>query len=212
MVNRNSCISKDLILGNIKTCVRHVGHVPLLGPWPRPLPPVEMNSGQRVSYLTYKIMVYFIRINPFWKSQFLTTNIDLDNSNVYPMFDIGYVKHGIQTLSPKGKYPEIATKCGNLRVANQYKLQLEDILSTCHMSYIIMFTIIRLFFFSVLKSYDGDTLLLNNIQRSDMGAYLCIASNGIPPSVSKRFIVKVHCKYKADLHDLRCSVNDYVFK
>ncbi|KAF2885578.1 hypothetical protein ILUMI_20601, partial [Ignelater luminosus] len=44
----------------------------------------------------------------------------------------------------------------------------------------------------VLRSYDGDTLVLNNIQRSDMGPYLCIASNGIPPSVSKRFVVKVH--------------------
>ncbi|KAK9511129.1 hypothetical protein O3M35_005750 [Rhynocoris fuscipes] len=30
-----------------------------------------------------------------------------------------------------------------------------------------------------------------------MGSYLCIASNGIPPTVSKRIIVKVHCKYIA---------------
>ncbi|CAG2053555.1 unnamed protein product [Timema podura] len=43
-----------------------------------------------------------------------------------------------------------------------------------------------------VRQYDGETLLLNSIQRSDMGAYLCIASNGIPPSVSKRFIVQVH--------------------
>lgn len=44
----------------------------------------------------------------------------------------------------------------------------------------------------VLRSYDGDMLVLNNIQRSDMGPYLCIASNNVPPSVSKRFVVKVH--------------------
>nr|CAD7431001.1 unnamed protein product [Timema monikensis] len=43
-----------------------------------------------------------------------------------------------------------------------------------------------------VRQYDGENLLLNSIQRSDMGAYLCIASNGIPPSVSKRFIVQVH--------------------
>lgn len=49
--------------------------------------------------------------------------------------------------------------------------------------------------FPVLRFYDGDTLVLSNIQRPDMGAYLCIASNGVPPSVSKRFIVRVHCKY-----------------
>ncbi|KAG8303329.1 hypothetical protein J6590_013599 [Homalodisca vitripennis] len=46
--------------------------------------------------------------------------------------------------------------------------------------------------FSVVRQYDGETLLLTNVQRSDMGAYLCIASNGVPPSVSKRFIVQVH--------------------
>lgn len=45
---------------------------------------------------------------------------------------------------------------------------------------------------TVLKTFDGETLQLTSIQRFDMGAYLCIASNGVPPSVSKRFIVQVH--------------------
>ncbi|KAF6214843.1 hypothetical protein GE061_009586 [Apolygus lucorum] len=42
------------------------------------------------------------------------------------------------------------------------------------------------------KSYDGELLELSNIQRTDMGVYYCIASNGIPPSVSKRMVVQVH--------------------
>lgn len=32
------------------------------------------------------------------------------------------------------------------------------------------------------------------ISRLDMGAYLCIASNGVPPTVSKRVKVSVDCK------------------
>ncbi|CAH1153414.1 unnamed protein product [Phaedon cochleariae] len=44
----------------------------------------------------------------------------------------------------------------------------------------------------VLRSFDGEMLTLMNVQRIDMGAYLCIASNGVPPSVSKRFNVIVH--------------------
>ncbi|XP_028041374.1 lachesin-like [Bombyx mandarina] len=40
--------------------------------------------------------------------------------------------------------------------------------------------------------YEEEVLTLNKISRSDMGAYLCIASNGVPPSVSKRIIIKVH--------------------
>ncbi|BES89733.1 Immunoglobulin domain [Nesidiocoris tenuis] len=43
-----------------------------------------------------------------------------------------------------------------------------------------------------VKSFDGENLELMNIQRTDMGVYLCIASNGIPPSVSKRILVQVH--------------------
>lgn len=49
-------------------------------------------------------------------------------------------------------------------------------------------------FFSVTE-WEGETLELTKISRLDMGAYLCIASNGVPPSVSKRIKVSVDCKY-----------------
>lgn len=46
----------------------------------------------------------------------------------------------------------------------------------------------------VMKHVDGEKLTLTNVQRSDMGGYLCIASNGVPPSVSKRFEVLINCR------------------
>ncbi|XP_043865131.1 neural cell adhesion molecule 2 isoform X3 [Drosophila mojavensis] len=42
------------------------------------------------------------------------------------------------------------------------------------------------------KSVEGERLTLTNVHRTDMGGYLCIASNGVPPSVSKRFDVHVN--------------------
>ncbi|KAI9578567.1 hypothetical protein GQX74_009141 [Glossina fuscipes] len=42
---------------------------------------------------------------------------------------------------------------------------------------------------SMVKTVEGEKLVLGNVHRTDMGGYLCIASNGIPPSVSKRFDV-----------------------
>ncbi|XP_059488830.1 neurotrimin-like isoform X3 [Neocloeon triangulifer] len=39
--------------------------------------------------------------------------------------------------------------------------------------------------------YEGEVLELTRISRLDMGAYLCIASNGVPPTVSKRIKVSV---------------------
>ncbi|XP_030372124.1 lachesin [Scaptodrosophila lebanonensis] len=39
--------------------------------------------------------------------------------------------------------------------------------------------------------YDGDILPLTKVSRNEMGAYLCIATNGVPPSVSKRIILDV---------------------
>nr|XP_029725048.1 neurotrimin-like [Aedes albopictus] len=47
---------------------------------------------------------------------------------------------------------------------------------------------------SVLE-WDGESVELSKISRLDMGAYLCIASNGVPPTVSKRIKVSVDCKY-----------------
>ncbi|KAG4079531.1 hypothetical protein HA402_005228 [Bradysia odoriphaga] len=42
--------------------------------------------------------------------------------------------------------------------------------------------------------WEGEKLEMSKISRLDMGAYLCIASNGVPPSVSKRIKVSVDCK------------------
>lgn len=44
----------------------------------------------------------------------------------------------------------------------------------------------------LMKVIEGEKLSMSNVQRSDMGGYLCIASNGIPPSVSKRYDVQVN--------------------
>ncbi|KAL5280261.1 hypothetical protein ACFFRR_004309 [Megaselia abdita] len=43
----------------------------------------------------------------------------------------------------------------------------------------------------VVNEWEGDSLDITKISRLDMGAYLCIASNGVPPSVSKRIKVSV---------------------
>ncbi|XP_004519441.2 lachesin [Ceratitis capitata] len=43
----------------------------------------------------------------------------------------------------------------------------------------------------IVNEWEGDTLEITRISRLDMGAYLCIASNGVPPSVSKRIKVSV---------------------
>ncbi|XP_024876126.1 lachesin-like [Temnothorax curvispinosus] len=42
-----------------------------------------------------------------------------------------------------------------------------------------------------VAEWEGETLEMARISRLDMGAYLCIASNGIPPSVSKQIKVSV---------------------
>ncbi|KAF9418572.1 hypothetical protein HW555_004620 [Spodoptera exigua] len=42
------------------------------------------------------------------------------------------------------------------------------------------------------SSVNGAVLQLVKVSRLHMGAYLCIASNGVPPSVSKRVMLVVH--------------------
>jgi len=38
---------------------------------------------------------------------------------------------------------------------------------------------------------DGEVLHITKVSRLHMGAYLCIASNGVPPSISKRVVLRV---------------------
>ncbi|KAL5233391.1 hypothetical protein ACI65C_000801 [Semiaphis heraclei] len=52
--------------------------------------------------------------------------------------------------------------------------------------------LIRLEHSQQVHSVEGPVLNLTRISRSHMGAYLCIASNGVPPSVSKRIMLVVN--------------------
>ncbi|XP_031618862.1 neurotrimin-like isoform X2 [Contarinia nasturtii] len=42
------------------------------------------------------------------------------------------------------------------------------------------------------KQVEGSRLVLHQVQRTDNGGYMCIASNGVPPTVSKRYDVQVN--------------------
>ncbi|XP_076336552.1 lachesin-like isoform X3 [Tachypleus tridentatus] len=44
----------------------------------------------------------------------------------------------------------------------------------------------------VEKTYEGMDLTITKVSRLHMGAYLCVASNGVQPSISKRILLQVH--------------------
>ena len=48
--------------------------------------------------------------------------------------------------------------------------------------------------FAERREVHGEVLDLIRISRTEMGAYLCIAQNGVPPSISKRIILTVECE------------------
>lgn len=48
-----------------------------------------------------------------------------------------------------------------------------------------------------VSSYRGETLKLQG-SRSEMGSYLCISSNGVPPSISKRISLTVQCECRSE--------------
>lgn len=49
---------------------------------------------------------------------------------------------------------------------------------------------------NIVQRVEGEYLNLTQVTREDMGAYLCIASNGVPPSVSKRILLQVNFQPK----------------
>lgn len=46
----------------------------------------------------------------------------------------------------------------------------------------------------VAHKFEGEYLNISQVSRDDMGAYLCIITNSVPPSISKRIFVQVNCK------------------
>ncbi|XP_022237146.1 lachesin-like isoform X2 [Limulus polyphemus] len=51
------------------------------------------------------------------------------------------------------------------------------------------------------KTYEGMDLSITKVSRLHMGAYLCVASNGVQPSISKRILLHVHWgSVKMDCH------------
>jgi hypothetical protein len=51
------------------------------------------------------------------------------------------------------------------------------------------------FDFSAVETFNGSLLHFWRLDRRQMGAVLGIASNDVPPAVSKRIILNVNCKY-----------------
>jgi neurotrimin len=46
----------------------------------------------------------------------------------------------------------------------------------------------------LVPSVDGNSLVIPSASRVHIGEYLCIASNGVPPSISKRIVLRVQCE------------------
>lgn len=58
----------------------------------------------------------------------------------------------------------------------------------------LFFPIVRFSFSYTVNVVDGEILSITKVSRLHMAAYLCVASNGVPPSISKRINLKVQCK------------------
>ena len=46
-----------------------------------------------------------------------------------------------------------------------------------------------------MKEWEGSELQLTSVKRGQMGAFMCIARNNVPPAVSRRIVLNVHCKF-----------------
>ena len=51
--------------------------------------------------------------------------------------------------------------------------------------------------------FIGSKLTIHDVETKDMGSYLCMADNGVPPIVSKRIFLYVQCNIKKILRNLK---------
>jgi len=52
---------------------------------------------------------------------------------------------------------------------------------------------------------EGEVLRFERVSRYDMGFYMCIATNGVLPSVSQRIFLPVSCEYQPCYYHLSCA-------
>merc|ERR1719319_1706704 len=66
--------------------------------------------------------------------------------------------------------------------------------------------LLLLFLFISVDRVENKTLELQKVTRSQMGSYLCIATNGYPPAVSKKINLKVNFRPVITVPDLRIFI------
>ena len=59
--------------------------------------------------------------------------------------------------------------------------------------------------------FRGEVLKMRKVKRGQMGAYLCIASNDVPPAVSKRIILNVNCEDGSAVDEVSCAFSFVCF-
>lgn len=95
------------------------------------------------------------------------------------------IRRCVHNIFAARKRQNLRTICSNF---------LNRKLTTCKKGYLSIWPPYLFYHIKTALTYEGEQLYLRNIQRHEMGSYLCIASNGVPPSVSKRYYVDVRCK------------------
>ncbi|CAB0028068.1 unnamed protein product, partial [Trichogramma brassicae] len=60
-----------------------------------------------------------------------------------------------------------------------------------HRQLVKLLFVTKLYLVQKVNEWIGEELTLSKIKRDQMGVYHCIASNGVPPSISKRIIIDV---------------------
>ena len=57
----------------------------------------------------------------------------------------------------------------------------------------------------LVEKVEGEEIQLHKVTRSEMGAYMCIATNGVPPAVGKTVQLNVNCKDQSGRLDNKLS-------
>ena len=58
-----------------------------------------------------------------------------------------------------------------------------------------------------MPNVEGRILRLYRVSRLDMGVYMCIAKNGIPPAVSKTIRLGIDCEREEETPDSNSSAS-----